>query len=60
VAEFDFETGSGRVLLDNGTPVSFPGAAFVASGLRFLRPGQRVRLEISSDNTVVLVTLVTM
>ncbi|WP_256104911.1 hypothetical protein [Streptomyces sp. ODS05-4] len=42
---FDPATRSGSVLLDDGTPVDFPAAAFDAGGLRLLRPGQRVRIE---------------
>jgi 2-phospho-L-lactate guanylyltransferase len=60
VARFDPFSGAGRVLLDDGTPVEFDGAAFAASGLRLLRVGQRVRLDQGPDRTVVRVTLVTM
>jgi cold shock CspA family protein len=59
VAQFDRETGSGRVLLDSGAAVEFDGAAFAAGGLRSLRPGQRVRLETDPDGAVTLVTLAT-
>jgi cold shock CspA family protein len=59
VAEFDRETGAGRVLLDDGSAAGFDGAAFSTSGLRFLRPGQRVRLETAADGTVTRVTLAT-
>jgi cold shock CspA family protein len=59
VAAFDRETEAGRVLLDDGSPVSFTPDAFAAGGLRFLRPGQRVRLETATDGTVTLVTLAT-
>ena len=60
VASFDEATGDGSVLLDDGSPVTFPGAAFAASGLRLLRVGQRVRLERDPAGTVVLVTLPTL
>lgn len=59
VADFDRVTGAGRVLLDDGSPVAFEPAAFAVSGLRFLRPGQRVRLETDEDGTVTRVTLAT-
>jgi 2-phospho-L-lactate guanylyltransferase len=59
VSEFDTATGSGAVLLDDGTRVAFPAAAFAASGLRLLRLGQRVRLELAGT-TVARVALVTM
>jgi 2-phospho-L-lactate guanylyltransferase len=61
VSEFDTTTGSGAVLLDDGTRVPFPAAAFAASGLRLLRVGQRVRLERATDDSAVTrVALVTM
>ena len=34
------------MLLDDGTPVPFDAPAFDAGGLRLLRPGQRVRIEV--------------
>ncbi len=60
VSEFDSGTGAGAVLLDDGQRVEFPAAAFAASGLRFLRVGQRVRLDRSSNGAVERVGLVTM
>ncbi|KUM82856.1 hypothetical protein OIE43_12160 [Streptomyces pseudovenezuelae] len=55
---YDSESRSGQVLLDDGTPVPFDAAAFDAGGLRLLRPGQRVRVEMTGDK-VTLVTLQT-
>ena len=52
VATFDPATGAGRVLLDDGRPVDFDGAAFAAGGLRLLRLGQRVRLELDGERVV--------
>jgi len=60
VATFDPATRAGTVLLDDGTRVEFSGAAFAASGLRLLRPGQRVRLAHGADGAVVGVALITM
>jgi 2-phospho-L-lactate/phosphoenolpyruvate guanylyltransferase len=60
VASFDGGTGAGTVLLDDGTPVVFPAAAFIASGLRLLRLGQRVQLRYGPDGTVATLALVTM
>jgi 2-phospho-L-lactate guanylyltransferase len=57
VATFDERTGAGSVVLDDGTVVDFPGAAFGASGLRLLRPGQRVGLVHDGAGQVELVTL---
>ncbi len=59
VATFDPETGGGTVLTDDGRRIRFDGAAFAAGGLRLLRPGQRVRMEVAEDR-VVRVTIVTM
>ena len=57
VATFDDQTGAGSVVLDDGTTVEFPAAAFIASGLRLLRPGQRVGLVHHPAGHVELVTL---
>ncbi|CAM5693994.1 Phosphoenolpyruvate guanylyltransferase OS=Streptomyces antimycoticus OX=68175 GN=fbiD PE=3 SV=1 [Streptomyces antimycoticus] len=59
---YDPETRAGSVLLDDGTPLPFDTAAFDAGGLRMLRPGQRVRIEVAGEGEqrrVVLVTLQT-
>ena len=45
VATFDPDTRSGTLLLDNGAELVFGAAAFERSGLRRLRPGQRVVIE---------------
>lgn len=60
VATFDPDSGTGSVLLDDGSRMSFAGNAFVASGLRLLRIGQRVRLDRAPDGTVEAVSLITM
>jgi len=57
VATFDEPTGAGSVVLDDGSTVEFPAAAFAASGLRLLRPGQRVGLVHDATGRVELVTL---
>jgi cold shock CspA family protein len=57
VATFDEPTGAGSVVLDDGTMVEFPAAAFAASGLRLLRPGQRVGLVNDATGRVELITL---
>lgn len=59
---YDPATRSGQVLLDDGTPLAFGAAAFDAGGLRLLRPGQRVRIEVvgsGAERRVELVTLAT-
>ncbi|GAB2751383.1 hypothetical protein [Nocardioides pakistanensis] len=45
VSSFDNQTGSGAVLLDDGVELPFGPEALAGSGLRLLRPGQRVRLD---------------
>lgn len=51
VSSYDVATGSGRVLLDDGVEVPFPGEALDGSRLRLLRPGQRVRLRITGSGS---------
>ncbi|MEV6106565.1 hypothetical protein AB0M28_17880 [Streptomyces sp. NPDC051940] len=57
---YDASTRSGSVLLDDGTPVSFDADAFDAGGLLLLRPGQRVRIEVSGSGDARRITLVTL
>ncbi|GAA2518095.1 hypothetical protein [Streptomyces gobitricini] len=57
---YDPDSRSGSVLLDDGTPVDFPAAAFDAGGLRLLRPGQRVRIETEGQGDALRITLVTL
>jgi cold shock CspA family protein len=59
VATFDDATHTGTILLDDGVEVTFPAAAFDASGLRHLRLGQRVRLDHDDVGTITKVTLPT-
>jgi cold shock CspA family protein len=49
VHKYDDKSGSGSVLLDDGLEVPFEGAALDASGLRLVRPGQRVSIEMSGS-----------
>lgn len=46
VSSFDPASRSGSVLLDDGTEVPYDDRAFLAGGVRHLRSGQRVRLEV--------------
>ncbi|MGY6024417.1 cold-shock protein [Streptomyces spinosirectus] len=57
---YDPDTREGSVLLDDGSPVPFDAAAFDAGGLRLLRPGQRVRIELDSAEDGPRITLVTL
>jgi cold shock CspA family protein len=58
VADFSPD-GSGAVLLDDGSRLAFAPAAFAASGLRRLRPGQRVRLRTEGSGDGLRVTALT-
>jgi cold shock CspA family protein len=49
VKEYDRETRSGSVLLDDGSEMSFGALAFDAGGLRLLRLGQRVNIAVEGD-----------
>jgi 2-phospho-L-lactate guanylyltransferase len=55
-----WQESGGSVLLDDGRTVAFGPAAFRRSGLRFLRPGQRVHLGISPQGDVVSVGIPTL
>ena len=59
VATFDSTTGSGSVLLDDGLRLPFGAAAFARSGLRALRLGQRVRLEVHGEGDDARITALT-
>lgn len=48
VHRYEEATGSGSVLLDDGREVPFDGQVMEASGLRLLRPGQRVSITMSA------------
>jgi cold shock CspA family protein len=48
VHRYHDESGSGSVLLDDGREIPFDGKVMDASGLRLLRPGQRVSIEMSA------------
>jgi len=57
---YDPETRSGSVLLDDGTPLPFGADAFDAGGLRLLRVGQRVRIEVEGEGDDRRITLITL
>lgn len=59
---FSPDSRSGSVLLDDGIELPFDRAAFDAGGLRLVRFGQRVRVEVAgegADRRVVFLTLST-
>lgn len=57
---YDSDTRCGSVLLDDGTPLAFDTTAFDAGGLRLLRVGQRVRIEVEDEGDARRITLVTL
>lgn len=46
ISAYDASTRTGRLLLDDGVELSFPADALAGTGLRLLRPGQRVRVTV--------------
>jgi 2-phospho-L-lactate guanylyltransferase len=52
VHTFDPRTGSGSVLTDDGVRLAFAPPAFEDSGLRLLRPGQRLTVDVRDDEVV--------
>jgi len=63
VRSYDPAIRSGSVLLDDGTELPYDGSALLGSGVRFLRSGQRVRIEVvgsGSDARVAFLTIATM
>ena len=56
VHRYDDESGSGSVLLDDGREIPFDDKVFDASGLRHVRVGQRVSIEMSSTRPTTSLT----
>jgi 2-phospho-L-lactate guanylyltransferase len=54
VHEFDTDTAHGSVLLDDGQRLPFDAEAFSRSGLRLLRVGQRLTLDLDGGRVVAL------
>ena len=59
VASFDVATRTGAVLLDDGLRLPFDAPVFNRSGLRTLRFGQRVQLELGGGDDHRVVTALT-
>jgi hypothetical protein len=59
VRHHDEVTRSGDVLTDDGAVVTYDAEAFDRSGLRLLRLGQRVRLQIDDAGRVRSLTITT-
>lgn len=49
VHRYDEQTGAGAVLTDNGRVLAFTAEVFEASGLRLLRIGQRLSIEVGGE-----------
>lgn len=60
VRRFDPRTRAGDVLLDDGSVLDFAAGAFDASGLRLLRLGQRVRLDVDAEGRITFLTIATL
>ena len=54
VMRYDAATLTGAVVLDDGTELPFPPEALAGTGLRLLRPGQRVRIETTGSGDRVI------
>ena len=59
VRSYDSGDKSGSVLLDDGTEIRYDGQALVGSHVRFLRSGQRVRVELAGSGSDVRVQFLT-
>lgn len=49
VSRYDETSHEGDVLLDNGLELPFSAQALQGTGLRLLRPGQRVRVTVAGE-----------
>lgn len=58
VSRYDDSTRSGAVLTDKGVELPFPAEAVAETPVRFLRPGQRVRIEVEGDGADTRVTAI--
>jgi cold shock CspA family protein len=59
VRGYDEASRSGSVFLDDGTVLEFSAQALQGSGLRLLRPGQRVRIGCDDGGAITAITLAT-
>lgn len=63
IFDWDEQTRSGSVLLDDGTLLPYDAAAFDAGSMRLARVGQRVRISVEgegADRKVTYLTLATL
>lgn len=59
VRGYDEAAHTGSVFLDDGTVLEFGAHALRQSGLRLLRPGQRVRIARGEQGAISAITLAT-
>ncbi|MBO0774555.1 MAG: hypothetical protein J2P35_24150 [Actinobacteria bacterium] len=59
VRSFDPDRRAGSLLADDGSVLEFGAGAFGASGLRLLRPGQRVTIRLAPGGVITALTLIT-
>jgi hypothetical protein len=59
VRSYDERSRSGSVYLDNGAVLEFAAPALRGSGVRLLRPGQRVRISRDGPGLISAITLAT-
>ena len=59
VRGYDEVARTGSVFLDDGTVLEFGAPALRRSGLRLLRPGQRVRIARDEQGAITAITLAT-
>ena len=55
MSRYDATTGTGACVLDDGTEMDLAPGALDGSGLRHLRPGQRVTVSTRQDEAVTVV-----
>ncbi len=56
VSRYDDTTRSGAVLTDTGVELPFTADALATTPVRFLRPGQRVRLDTTGTGPTLTIT----
>lgn len=60
IVDFDEESRSGSVVLDDGTQLPYDAAAFDAGSMRLARVGQRVRVRTEGQGAERRVTFLTL
>jgi hypothetical protein len=58
ISRYDEASRSGSVLTDTGVEIPFTGEALTDPRIRFLRPGQRVRLDTTGTGAEITITAV--